>query len=151
MTVQTSAGCKIYIGTSEATASPDDWLEIGEVTNFSEFGRVYTEIKHDSIGTRGTRKFKGSYDDGNITLQLGRDPSDVGQAAAITARDSDDDYNIKLELNDDVGSNTVPTTFTFLAKVMSYTTNIGGPNQVVGATLALAIKSGSITEVAAHA
>lgn len=151
MTVQTSAGCKIYIGTAETIASPDDYLEIGEVVNYSEFGRVYTQIKHDSIGTRGTRKFKGTYDDGSLTLQLGRDPADTGQAAAIVARDSDDDYNFKVTLNDDVGANNVPTTFTFLAKVMSYTTNIGGPNQVVGATMMIDIKSGSIAEVAAHA
>lgn len=148
MTVQTSAGCKIYIGTAETTPSPDDYLEIGEVTNFSEFGRVYQEIRHDAIGTRGTRKFKGTYDDGNITLQLGRDPSDVGQAAAILARDDDEDYNFKITLNDE-GVLGNPTTFTFKAKVMSYTTNIGGPNQVVGATMMLGIKSGSIDETAA--
>lgn len=149
MAVQTSAGCKIYIGTTESTPSPDDYLEIGEVTNFSEFGRVYQLITHQSIGERGDRKFKGSYNDGEITLQLGRDPSDTGQAAAITARDSDEDYNFKIELNDDTVALPTPTTFEFKGKVMSYTANIGGPNQVVGATLMIAIKSGSITETAA--
>ena len=149
MAVQTSAGCKIYIGTSEATASPDDWLEIGEVTNFSEFGRVYQLITHQSVNERGDRKFKGSYNDGDITLQLGRDPSDTGQAAAIAARDSDDDYWFKVTLNDDSVSVTTPTTFTFQGKVMSYTVNIGGPNQVVGASMQIAITSGTITETAA--
>lgn len=150
MAVQTSAGCKIYIGTTEATASPDDWLEIGEVTNFSEFGRVYQLITHQSIGERGDRKFKGSYNDGEISLQLGRDPSDAGQAAAITARDADSDYWFKVELNDDTAALTTPTTFTFQGKVMSYTANIGGPNQVVGASIQIAITSGTITETAAN-
>ena len=146
MAISTAAGCKIYIGTTEAVSSPDDLLEIGEVTNFSEFGRVYQLITHQSIGTRGDRKYKGSYNDGAITLQLGRDTSDTGQAACIVARDADEDYNFKIMLNDDTVASPTPTIFQFMGKVMSYTVNIGSANQIIGATMMIEIKSGSITE-----
>ena len=150
MAIGPTAGSIIYIGTTESSPSPDDYIAIGEVTDFGSFGRVYQEIKVDTVGTRGTRKFKGTYDDGSVTLKVVRDASDVGQAAAITARDSDSDYNFKILLNDDeTGGFTTPTTLTFKAKVMSYTLEMGGPNSVVMATVNLAIKSGTIVETAA--
>lgn len=150
MAIGPTAGSILYIGTSESTPSPDDYIAIGEVTDLGAFGRVYQEIRVDTIGTRGTRKFKGTYDDGNIALKVVRDASDTGQAAAITARDSDSDYNFKLTLNDDeTGGFSTPTTVIFKAKVMSYTLEPGGPNNIVMATINLAIKSGSITETAA--
>ena len=55
-----------------------------------------------------------------------------------------------MTLNDDeAGGFTTPTTVLFKAKVMSYTLEAGGPNQVPAATITLGIKSGSITETAA--
>ncbi len=147
MAVSTAAGAKLYIGTAETLPSPDDYLEVGEITNMGEFGRVYNEIKYNALGNRGTLKFKGSYDDGQLSLDLGRAPSDVGQAAMVVALDSDSDYNFKVTLNDAV--TTTPTTFYFKAKVLSYTTNVGSVDQVVASKAMVSIKSGSITEVAA--
>lgn len=150
MAIGPTAGSALYIGTSESVASPDDYLLIGEITDMGSFGRTYQEVVAQSIDQRGDRKFKGSYNDGTMTLKVNRDPSDVGQAAAITARDSDADYNFKLLLNDDeTGGFATPTTITFKAKVMSYTLDLGGPNSIVQATIQLSIKSGSISEVAA--
>lgn len=150
MAIGPTAGSKIYIGTAESIASPDDYLEIGEVSDLGSFGRVYTQIKAQTIGTRGDRKYKGTYDDGAMAIKVLRSSSDTGQAAAIVARDSDSDYNFKLTLNDAAeGGFTVNTAFYFKAKVMSYTVETGGPNTVVMATINLDLKSGSITEVAA--
>ena len=70
------------------------------IVNFGDFGRVYSEIKFDTVNNRGTLKFKGTYDDGSMTLQLGRDPSDAGQAAVIVARDSDNDFNFMVTFGD---------------------------------------------------
>lgn len=150
MPVNTSSGCKIYIG-SNALVQPDPTLdtytEIGFVANAGAFGRQYSEITFDDLGNRNTLKFKGQRNDGTMPLQLGRDTSDPGQAAMIVALDNDNDFNFKVELNDSSDtSGAVNTTFLFQAKVMSYTTNIGGPNQVVGSNGNLAIKSGSIQE-----
>jgi hypothetical protein len=150
MSIGPTAGSKLYIGTAESTPSPDDYIEIGEITDFGSFGRQYQEIVAQAVGSRGDRKFKGTFNDGTMTLKVNRDPSDLGQAAAITARDSDSDYNFKIELNDDeTGGFTNPTTITLKAKVMSYTLDMGGPNSMVQATIMLGIKSGSISETAA--
>lgn len=150
-TVQTAAGSKIFIGTTAVNPASDSYTEIAEVLNIGEFGRVYEEIKYVSLGNRDTLKFKGPRDDGNIALELGRSVSDAGQAAAILALDSDNDFNFKITLNDDDDiTGSVPTTFTFKAKVMNYVTNIGGPTDVVKARLNLGIKTNSIVEVVAH-
>lgn len=102
MTVHTSAGSKLYIGSASTTTNllTDTYTEVGEITNIGDFGRVYQEIRHDSLGRRGTRKFKGQYDDGNMAVQLGRDPVDAGQAKIIVASDLDYDYNFYAEEND---------------------------------------------------
>src|SRR5882724_1364582 len=94
--VQT-AGSKIYIGTSTAVlASETDWAEIGEVTNLGEFGRKYDVVKFSPLGTRGVRKFKGSFDDGSMKLTVGRVTSDTGQARAQAALDVDASVNFKV-------------------------------------------------------
>jgi hypothetical protein len=147
MAVSTAAGTKLYIGTSETTPSPDDWLEVGEITNLGEFGRVYNEIKYTALGTRATQKFKGSYDEGSLSLDLGRAPSDVGQAAVVVALASDNSYNFKVTLNDAV--TTTPTTFIFKARVLSYTTNAGSVDSVVMAKCQLSLVSGTLVETAA--
>jgi hypothetical protein len=150
MAIGPTAGSKLYIGTSESIASPDDYLEIGEITDLGSFGRVYTQIKAQTIGTRGDRKYKGTYDDGTLAVKVLRTSSDTGQAAALVARDSDSDYNFKLVLNDAAeGGFATNTTVYFKAKVMSYTLETGGPNTVVAATINLDLKSGSTVEVAA--
>ena len=148
--VNTSSGSKIYIGTTAANGASDSYVEIGEVQNMGDFGRQYEQINYSTLGDRNVRKFKGQRDDGNIELELGRKANDSGQAAMIVAMDSDQDYNFKVTLNDDTDTTgSTPTTFIFKAKVMGYRTNVGGPNQVVGARATLGIKSGSITETAA--
>lgn len=148
MTLVHTAGTKLFISASPLSPTPV-WTEVGEIANYGAFGRVYQEIKVDSIGERGTRKLKGTYDDGNIALQLNRDPQDAGQALLITARDSDDDYSFKIELNDQRAGMTTPTRITFSAQVLSYTLNPQGPNNVVAAECTISIQSGTIDEVPA--
>lgn len=150
MGISVTSGAKVYIGTSETIVSPDDYLEIGEINDLGSFGRTYNKIEAHSLGTRGIRKYKGSYDDGALTLKLNRDSADTGQAAAIVARDNDNDYNFKVTLNDAAPNGlTNNTTITFKGKVMSYTVDGGGDDSVVGSTLVVEIKSGTIAEVAA--
>ena len=102
MGVSTNAGCLLYIGTTASDGSTDSFTAIGEVTAIPEFGRSYNEIKYTPLATRGVQKFKGSYDDGSVAIPIGKDSSDVGQAALIVALDVDADYNFKIVDNDDV-------------------------------------------------
>ncbi|WP_207479574.1 hypothetical protein [Arenibaculum pallidiluteum] len=152
MAVITSAGTKLYVAgahtTADSVAEYDalTWVEVGEVTNFGEFGASYAEITHVPVGTNITHKFKGTRNDGSLQLTLGRDPSDVGQADLVEALDSYDSYDFKIELNDlPSGTGAKPTRFFFAGKVMSYTTNIGNGGQVVGANTTISI-DGAVLE-----
>jgi hypothetical protein len=151
MTVHTSAGSKLYIGTRALVpATDEDYLLVGEIVNLGEFGRVYEVIRHNSLDQRGTRKFKGTFDDGALAMQLGQDSDDVGQIRLLEARDSDYAYNFKIELNDALDqTGATPTTFTFKGKVFSKTVNVGGPNQIVASNCNIEIDSGTITETEA--
>lgn len=151
MGIGPTAGSTLEIGTSETTASPDDYVAIGEITDLGTFGRVYQEIVAQSIGTRGDRKFKGTYNDGQMTIKVNRDYADAGQTAVDTALDSDSDYNFRITLNDNEdGGFTNPTTITFKAKVMQFPLELGGPNSMMMGNIVLSLKSGTITEVAAN-
>lgn len=155
MAVNTASGCAIYIGTtadadSQSEFEADTYTLVGEVTNMGEFGRVYALITHSSLDDRNVRKFKGQRDDGTMTLIVGSDAQDAGQAALYDALDSDQDFNIKVEENDDTDeSGATPTTSYFRAKIMSARKTIGDAQNVVTRRIDVAIQSGSIIEVAA--
>lgn len=108
------------------------WVEVGEITDMGEFGREYNLVSHNPIGDRRTVKRKGSYNDGTMSLQLARVPSDLGQAKLIEARDSDNSYAIVVTLQN--GTKLYTT-----VQVMSYTTNVGNVDQILGANVALEI------------
>ena len=149
----TSAGTKLYVSAG-APATYDQsgfeavsWTEVGEITDISEFGRVYSSVTHNPIGDRQTVKRKGSYDDGNITLQLARVPADTGQVILVAAVDSDDSHSFKVVLND--FATTSATTMYFSAQVLSYTTNIGNVNKITTAACAVNIDNSVVEVVAA--
>lgn len=156
MTVNTSALVKIYIGDSVSAAPANqgeyeatNFVEIGEVADLGEFGDRSNPITFTSLADRRVRKFKGSFDAGTLTLGLGRDISDSGQSALSTANGTDFDYTFKVEFNDgSAGSPSENSVQYFIGKVMSYTTNVGSADSIVGSTVEVGINS-SILEVAA--
>jgi hypothetical protein len=151
MGIGPTAGSILAIGTTETIASPDDYTTVGEIADLGSFGRVYQEIIAQSIGTRGDRKFKGTYNDGQMTIKVNRDYADEGQADVETALDSDSDYNFRVTLNDNAdGGFTNPTYITFKAKVMQFPLELGGPNSIMSGNIVLSLKSGSITVVPAN-
>ena len=153
--VHTSAASKIYIGTTAAAATQqqfeaDAYAEIGEVITMGEFGAQYEQINLETIGNRNRRKFKGVLDDGDLALGLAKQASDAGQAAALAALHDDRDYNFKVVENDaSEDSGAEGTTSYFRGKVMGYRTNINDVNSVVQASMTIAIQSGTLIEVAA--
>ena len=137
----TTAGTEIRINTTLRTAGwgtyateviAGPFTDIGEITDAGEFGRQYNLVTHNPIGDRRTVKRKGSYNDGQLTLQLARVPADAGQALLISALDSDIDQAIEVELQDG-------TKLNFAAQVLSYTTNLGSVDQITGATVILEV------------
>lgn len=145
MTVMTSAGSTLGISSS-APATYDaagfnalTYTMVGEITDLGEFGKEFNLVKHVALGNRKERKFKGSYNNGNLPLQMGRDTSDAGQTALRNALASDADFSFKVTLQNG-------TKLYFVGKVMSYKTAVGSVDQITGANTTIEI-SDDIVEV----
>lgn len=142
MTVRTSAGTTIGLSANQPAtynAAGYDALTftaIGEVTDLGEFGREYSLVTHNPLGSRGTVKKKGSFNEGTMTLQLGLDTDDAGQILAKTASLSDADYSFKVTTqNGDI--------YYFQAQVMSFKVGVGSVDQITSATITLELTTNS--------
>lgn len=141
MTVRSSAGSTIKISAGiPATFNSAGYAaltltNIGEVTDLGEFGRVYNLVTHNPLGTRGTTKLKGSFNEGTISMQVGLDTDDAGQILAKTASLSDADFSFEIMTQNG-------DKYYFQAKVMSFTTAVGSVDSVTGATISLELTSG---------
>jgi hypothetical protein len=147
MTVRTSAGTTLRISASAPatfdvsgyntlfTSSPTPPL-IGEITDLGEFGREYALVTHNPVGTRGTQKFKGSFNEGTMTMSLGLDTDDAGQILAKTASLSDDDYSFMVTTQNG-------DKYYFQAKVMTWKVGVGGVDQITTATVTLELTTNS--------
>lgn len=140
MTVRTTAGTTIGITASvPATFNSTgydalNFTSIGEVTDLGEFGREYSLATHNPIGSRGTVKKKGSFNEGQMTLQLGLDTDDAGQILAKTASLSDGDYSFKVTMpGGDI--------YYFQALVMSFKVSAGDVNKITSATIVLELQT----------
>ena len=105
------------------------YTDVAEVTDMGEYGASFEVVSHNPLATRRTVKRKGTVNDGAMSLQLGRDPSDAGQAILIAGVDGagiDIVHSHKVTLPDG-------TIQYFTGQVYSYTTNIGSSNQIVSA------------------
>ncbi len=138
MTVRTSAGTTIKISASnpatfnQAGYEALSFTTIGEVTDLGEFGREFALVTHNPVGSRGTVKKKGSFNEGSMTLQLGLDTDDAGQILAKAAALSDNDYSFKVTTQSgDV--------YYFQAQVMSFKVGAGSVDQITAATIQLEI------------
>lgn len=146
MAARTSAGTAIAIGAAPSTydvAGFDavSFDTIGEVTDAGEYGKVYNLVTHNPLATRQTKKFKGSYNNGSITLQLAIDEADVGQIAASTASDSDDSYSIRVTKQNGAIDY-------FTAQVMSFTTSVGSVDSIESGSIQLEIDNDIVAKAA---
>lgn len=138
MAVSTAAGTTIGIVAGQpatfdaAGYGALEFKTIGEVTDGGAHGRTYVEVTHNPIATRGTQKFKGSFNEGNKTLQLAIDPEDEGQIVAREALGSDDDYSFEVGYPD--GSKDY-----FQAKVMSFEKTVSDVDSMLAASIEVSI------------
>jgi hypothetical protein len=102
MTVKTSAGTVLQISAgvpatfNQAGYAALTYSTVGEITNLGEFGREYALVTHNPIDTRGTQKFKGSFNEGTLELTLGLDTDNAGQILMKAAAASDAFYAVKI-------------------------------------------------------
>lgn len=112
------------------------WVPIGEITDGGEHGREYALVTHQPIASRGVQKFKGSFNEGSKTLQLGLDNDDAGQLIMKAAVSSDADYSFKVAYQGgDIDY--------FQAKVMTFKKATGGVDSIRSATTTLEITTNS--------
>ncbi len=148
----TSAGTKLYICAS-APATFDQtgyelltFTQIKDITNLGALGREYAVIPHKPLDSRQIHKFKGSFDEGGLQLEMGWAPADAGQILLAAGLASDSDYYFKLEFNDNPGG-TSNTIFYFPAKVMSSPKNIGEADSITTQSCQILI-NGTVVEIA---
>jgi len=109
---------------------------IGNIEDGGEHGREYAEVTFNPIDTRGTQKFKGSFNEGNKTLSIGYNSDDAGMLVLKTALNSDNDYAFEVAYPDgDIDY--------FTAKVMTLTKATGGVDSIRMASVTLAITTNS--------
>ena len=143
MTVRTSAGTTLRVTASAPatfnsagyttlfSTSPVPAL-VGEITDLGEFGREYALVTHMPVGNRGTQKFKGSFNEGTITLSLGLDTDDAGQIIMKAASISDNDYSFMVTTQNG-------DKYFFRAQIMSWKAGVGSVDSITTATATLEI------------
>lgn len=149
MAVMTSAGSTLAIASGVPTTYDQAGFEavgltytvVGEVTDIGEFGTEYNVVNHTALGQRQIKKFKGSFNNGSMQVQLARDSGNAGQTAMRNALSSDASFAFKVTLQDS-------TKIYFTGKVMSFRTSVGNVDQITGASATIEIDS-TIVEVAA--
>ncbi len=133
-TLSLSAGIPATFNVAGYTALT--WTAVGEITDLGEFGREFNLITHNPLGSRGTVKLKGSFNEGSISVSLALDTDDAGQILAKAAALSDNDYSVKIitQNGDD---------FYMQVKVMSFKVQVGSVDSVTSATMTMEITTNS--------
>lgn len=112
------------------------FVSIGEVTDIPDFGREFEMVTHKPIGSRGTVKKKGGFNEGSIDLKLGLNTDDAGQVLLKAAALSDVDYSFKI---------TCPTgdVYYFRALTLSFKVAVGSSGSIISATTKLELQTSS--------
>jgi hypothetical protein len=133
-TLSLSAGIPATFNVAGYTALT--WTAVGEITDLGEFGREFNLITHNPLGSRGTVKLKGSFNEGSISVSLALDTDDAGQILAKAAALSDNDYSVKIitQNGDD---------YYMQVKVMSFKVQVGSVDSVTSATMTMEITTTS--------
>jgi hypothetical protein len=76
------------------------WTVIGNIDDGGEHGREYAEVTFNPINTRGTDKYKGSFNEGTKTLSIGYNSDDAGMIVLKTALLSDSNFSFKVAYPD---------------------------------------------------
>lgn len=109
---------------------------VGEVVDLGEFGREYALVTHNPVGSRGTVKKKGSFNEGTMNIQLALDTDDAGQILLKTASTSDTNYSFLVTTQNG-------DKYYFQAQVMSFKVGVGSVDQITTATVTLELTTNS--------
>lgn len=131
---QSAAGLTLAI----ASGAPTTWDAlgfaaqthklIGKVKNLGEFGKQFEIISNNYLTQRGTEKRKGTWNAGQLTVELDIKAGDAGQTLCETALDDDADYTFRVVFQGGA-------THYLRGLVTSFRVQSGGPNEMVRGSL----------------
>jgi hypothetical protein len=142
MSTRSSAGSTLKISASTpatfdaAGYGALSFTNIGEITDLGEFGREYALITHNPIGSRGTVKKKGSFNEGTMALKLALDTDDAGQILVKAAALSDNDYSFVVTTQNG-------DKYYFQAQVMNFKVGLSTVDAITSASVNLELTSSS--------
>lgn len=115
------SGTKLYIAPVGAASSPDQYVEIKNISNLGDIMQQFAQIPVEDLGDGDTYQLKGQRSFPNIELILNRNDSDAGQIAlkAASAASRGTLYPFKI-VETDGG------TATWLGEAFGYGTSYGG-------------------------
>ncbi len=138
--VNSVAGTKLYIGDSNAVPSPDNYVEITQISNLGDVSQQFDQVPIESLSSGDSFSLKGLRRYPNIELIINRDDSDAGQLdlkdASAAARGTL--YNFKIVETD--GGIIV-----WQGEVFGYGPSYGGPNTVRTVRTSISIRPTSVT------
>lgn len=153
-------GTRLYISDAaiastidtEAEFMAQSWTEVGLVTQFGEYGRVFDLVTFQAVYDGRTYKLKGGYNDGQMAITVGQDLSDDGQELLYDASNAttQDNWGFRLEFNDAPSTVGGPSTVFFRGLPMSFRTTLGAANAVMQANSTIEVNSPIITVDAAE-
>lgn len=95
-----STDLDITDNTDTATATPLEWIEIGEVISFDGPSGSAAVIDATHLQSTAKEKLMGLPDEGQFTLSLNLVPGDAGQLAAKTARAARAEKDFRVTYSD---------------------------------------------------
>ena len=119
------------------------WTACGEVTSIGEFGREYNVVAVNNLASGATRKFKGSYNQGTMQVEMLFDSADAGQTIIEAAGDSINKYAFRVGLP---GMGAAGEEFYFQALVTMVKRVVGGPDEAIMLNFTLELDHTSIIE-----
>lgn len=153
-------GTRLYISDAAIASTIDteaefwaqSWTEVGLITQFGEYGRVFDLVTFQAIYDGRTYKLKGGYNDGQMSITVGQDLSDAGQDLLYDASNAttQDNWGFRIEFNDAPSSVGGPSTVFFRGLPMSFRTTLGAANAVMQANSTIEVNSPIITLDAAE-
>lgn len=148
MAFDTAAGASLAISATLAATYDAagygalTFTTVGEITAIGEFGKEFAVVTHNPLATRGTKKSKGSFNNGTLSPTMALDNTDAGQTLMKAALESDAPYAFRVTL--DTGE-----IYYLEGIVPMFKPNVGTVDDVVTATATIDINENPIVFVAA--
>lgn len=148
MSFQTAAGASLAVTLSHPAtydaagygAVGMVYTVVGEMTNIGEFGKEYAVVTHNPLASRGTKKAKGSFNNGSLNPTVALDPADAGQGFMEDLLETDDAGTFCVTLQDG-------TKYYFEGIVTTFRPSVGEVDSVVTASTVIELTDRPVVKV----